>query len=292
VLPSEQLTIFGSSSSLRPPGERLPTGQGATALSILTSSDRQVPKQFFGIQEGAGFRPITDSFNINWVAPTVTLDIPGSTDNIVEGTTSTTTATVLGVDDAPLSSVPILFIITGPAGTTAVLGGVGTDDNGVTSATFKWPRPGSYAVTARATGVILTPVLPLAVTVSPNFVAIKLTPLSGNYHPHEPITLTALVMDANNAPVPGITANFGIWGNCRIEPPHTLRTAVTDARGIATITVHALHKGRIAVIAAARNSAASVVNSEPARLKVGVHGGQGEPYHVDDRCASCDCNKE
>jgi hypothetical protein len=113
-------------------------------------------------------------------------------------------------------------------------------------------------------------------------VALFLTPSAGKYHVHEPITLTAHVLDVYGALVPGVTVKFDIWGGCRIEPRKTQRTAVSDVHGIATIRLRSLDEGTVFVGAAARNDAMRLVYSRHARLRiVGDYNQYGETEQVD-----------
>jgi hypothetical protein len=163
------------------------------------------------------------------------------------------------------------------------LGTVNTDTKGVATATYKWPLVGTYTLTATVMVNKVATTNSLTVLVAPpNFVEMTLAPARRKYHVYEPITLTAKVLNTTGGAAPNITVSFSLWGTCRIEPRATLRTAVSDAQGVATITFTSLDEGKIAVVAGARNNVGTPVVSLPSRLKiVDHHRGYGRTEGTD-----------
>jgi hypothetical protein len=99
----------------------------------------------------------------------------------------------------------------------------------------------------------------------------------------QPLTVAAMVLDANKQPVVGATVGFTMFGGMRPLPQFSERYAVTDAKGVAVTTARGLVPGSVSLIATAKPAAAQdaglvasgALASAPAHLTF-VGGGGGE----------------
>lgn len=81
---------------------------------------------------------------------------------------------------------------------------------------------------------------------------------------NEPVTVTALAWDDNNAPVAGANVTFFVYGDCLPTLSNTIAT--TNTAGHASITVVGNQAGVCMVVAAGVNAAGAAVVSPPAQL--------------------------
>lgn len=61
--------------------------------------------------------------------------------------------------------------------------------------------------------------------------------------------LTAVVLDANKAPAPGVKVSFSVFGDCDPDTDSTIKT--TGADGTVTVRLLARKPGAVSVVAAA-----------------------------------------
>lgn len=71
----------------------------------------------------------------------------------------------------------------------------------------------------------------------------------------DPVTLTALALDANHAPVPGVNISFAVYGDCA---PEYSRPELTGVSGKTTVTIASREPGAVAVVAATQGPAGTV----------------------------------
>jgi hypothetical protein len=100
-------------------------------------------------------------------------------------------------------------------------------------------------------GLVLAPVSKL-----------KLVPSKAYRHVGDPITITALALDANNGPVPNAEVAFSVSGNC--EPTTDTLLKTTSATGIATVTVTARRPGVVTVVASGVGASGSPLVAQEA----------------------------
>jgi len=91
---------------------------------------------------------------------------------------------------------------------------------------------------------------------------LQLSPAKSYRHCDDTITLSALAVDVNGAPVANATVTFAAYGDC--VPSNKQISAVTDASGIAIITMWSEEPGAVSVVAATVNTQGFPVLSQPA----------------------------
>jgi len=103
-----------------------------------------------------------------------------------------------------------------------------------------------------------------------------LSPAKAYRHCDDTITLSALAVDANSAPVANATVAFAAYGDC--VPTTKQVSAVTDKSGIAIITMLSSEPGAVSVVAATVNTQGVPVLSQPAHVFF-----FNERHHADER---------
>jgi hypothetical protein len=91
---------------------------------------------------------------------------------------------------------------------------------------------------------------------------LKLVPSKAYRHVDDPITITALALDANNAPVPNADVAFSVSGDC--EPTTDTLLKTTSATGTATVTVTARRPGFVTVVASGVGASGSPLLAQEA----------------------------
>jgi len=79
-----------------------------------------------------------------------------------------------------------------------------------------------------------------------------LLPAKAYRHVHDPITVTAIALDANKAPVPNAQVVLAAYGDC--EPWVNQGNATTNAAGQASFTIMSTKPGAVSVVAASVNT--------------------------------------
>jgi hypothetical protein len=92
---------------------------------------------------------------------------------------------------------------------------------------------------------------------------LKLIPSKAYRHCDDPLTITALAVDANNDPVSGANVAFSVFGDCHPAGEKIVKT--TAANGIASITVESHVPGVDSIVAAVDVNGAPVL-SDPAHV--------------------------
>lgn len=105
---------------------------------------------------------------------------------------------------------------------------------------------------------------------------LKLVPTKAYRHCGDPITLTALAVDANNAPVPNAKVAFSTFGDC--DPTTDKPIQTTNANGIATVTLMSHEPGAASVVAAGVDANGGPVLSDASHIFYYV-----ERHHADER---------
>jgi len=83
-------------------------------------------------------------------------------------------------------------------------------------------------------------------------------------HIHDPITVTALALDANKAPIANASVVLAVYGDC--DPWVSQTNYTTDAAGQATFTIKSMKPGALSVVAAMVDSNGLPVVSYPAHI--------------------------
>lgn len=172
-----------------------------------------------------------------------TMTLTGSTNNVTATTPSTLSATLKNAAGAPLSGVVVTFATAGsnigtffPAGATAL-----TNANGIASITLApGTASGADTVSASATvagATITSNAFGFSATGTTSAAQIALSISTGAISSTTPATLTATVRNATGALVSGVVVTFatGNTGFATFSPSGA--TALTDANGIARISL-------------------------------------------------------
>lgn len=125
----------------------------------------------------------------------------------------------------------------------------------------------------------------------PPVARLLLSPAKAYRHVHGPITVTALALDANSAPVSGAQVVLATYGDC--EPRINQGNATTTAAGEATCTFMSTEPGAVSVVAATVNTQGLPVVSNPSHIiffeehhdieeREDDYYKRGDEYHGDD----------
>lgn len=142
-----------------------------------------------------------------------------------------------------------------------------------------WLNAFDYEVLEAPSALFINPKPPLII---PPVAKLKLVPSKAYRHVDDPITISALAVDANNAPVPDAKVTFSVLGDC--EPRADTAVKTTSATGIAMVTVIASRPGVVTALASGVDAnGAPVVSQEAAHVEYFEERHYGERHYEEDR---------